>query len=96
MSSPNAALARPTTTFTGFMTPLCLSLIHIFASMGYDLPAAIGVCMAAHDPEYAGDGMSKEDIILLTGDGSIQMNLQELQTIIHHRMPIKMCIRDRR
>lgn len=59
------------------------------ASMGYDLPAAIGVCMAAHDPEYAGDGMSKEDIILLTGDGSIQMNLQELQTIIHHRMPIK-------
>ncbi len=59
------------------------------ASMGYDLPAAIGACMAAHDPEYAGDGMSKEDIILLTGDGSIQMNIQELQTIIHHRMPIK-------
>lgn len=29
------------------------------------------------------------DIILLTGDGSIQMNLQELQTIIHHQMPIK-------
>ncbi len=59
------------------------------ASMGYDLPAAIGVCVAAHDPEYAGDAMSREDVILLTGDGSIQMNLQELQTIIHHRMPIK-------
>lgn len=49
------------------------------ASMGYDLPAAIGACMAD----------SSEDIILITGDGSIQMNLQELQTIIHHRMPIK-------
>ncbi len=49
------------------------------ASMGYDLPAAIGASMA--EPG--------EDIILLTGDGSIQMNIQELQTIIHHRMPIK-------
>ncbi len=50
------------------------------ASMGYDLPAAIGACMADHS----------QDIILLTGDGSIQMNLQELQTIIHHKMPIKL------
>lgn len=49
------------------------------ASMGYDLPAAIGTCMAD----------SSQDIILVTGDGSIQMNLQELQTIIHHQMPIK-------
>lgn len=49
------------------------------ASMGYDLPAAIGACVADHT----------KDIILVTGDGSIQMNLQELQTIIHHRMPIK-------
>lgn len=52
------------------------------ASMGYDLPAAIGACMADH----------RQDIILLTGDGSIQMNLQELQTIIHHRMPIKIFV----
>ncbi len=59
------------------------------ASMGYDLPAAIGACMAAHDPEFAKAPCGREDIILLTGDGSIQMNLQELQTIIHHRMPIK-------
>lgn len=49
------------------------------ASMGYDLPAAIGAYMAGSD----------QDIILLTGDGSIQMNLQELQTIIHHQMGIK-------
>ena len=33
--------------------------------------------------------LSKHDIILLTGEGSIQMNIQELQTIIHHKMPIK-------
>ena len=49
------------------------------ASMGYDLPAAIGACVADHT----------QDIILVTGDGSIQMNIQELQTIIHHKMPIK-------
>jgi acetolactate synthase-1/2/3 large subunit len=49
------------------------------AAMGYDLPAAIGACI----------GQSKQEIICLTGDGSIQMNLQELQTIIHYRLPIK-------
>lgn len=49
------------------------------ASMGYDLPAAIGACMADHS----------QDIINVTGDGSIQMNIQELQTIYHHQMPIK-------
>ena len=48
------------------------------ASMGYDLPAAIGVCYAEN----------KAPVILVTGDGSIQMNLQELQTIIHHKLPI--------
>lgn len=52
------------------------------ASMGYDLPAAIGACIADN----------RDDIILMTGDGSIQMNIQELQTIIHHRMPIKIFI----
>ena len=52
------------------------------ASMGYDLPAAIGAWEASKN-----DGCG--DVILLTGDGSIQMNLQELQTIIHHRMGIK-------
>ncbi len=35
---------------------------------------------------------SAHDIILLTGDGSIQMNLQELQTIIHHQMDIKIFV----
>lgn len=52
------------------------------ASMGYDLPAAIGACIAS----------GKKSIICITGDGSIQMNLQELQTIIHHRLPIKIFV----
>ena len=38
-------------------------------------------------PDYG-----KRDILLLTGDGSLQMNLQELQTIIHHRLPIKIFV----
>lgn len=61
------------------------------ASMGYDLPAAIGAWVASRPEEcYSQDGdRSGMDVILATGDGSIQMNLQELQTIIHHRMGIK-------
>lgn len=58
------------------------------ASMGYDLPAAIGACVA--NQRYCKEtGEKEQDIICVTGDGSIQMNLQELQTIIHHRYPIK-------
>lgn len=49
------------------------------ASMGYDLPAAIGACI--------GSGLKK--IICLAGDGSIMMNIQELATISYLRLPIK-------
>ena len=123
------------------------------ASMGYDLPAAIGACVACHDvgnnvePVFDEDGFPvlmrqneetaapedkageadalraeqriadkafslgeldmarrdpywkgrkehypayyEHDIICPTGDGSIMMNLQELQTIVSHQMPIK-------
>ena len=52
------------------------------ASMGYDLPASIGACLA-HD---------RKTIICLSGDGSIQMNLQELQTIVFHKLPIKIFV----
>lgn len=48
------------------------------SSMGYDLPAAIGACVANQ----------KKRIICIAGDGSIQMNLQELQTIVTNRLPI--------
>lgn len=66
------------------------------ASMGYDLPAAIGAAVAEHGNKALYGASLKDDtikdIILVTGDGSIQMNLQELQTIIHHKMPIKIFV----
>lgn len=49
------------------------------ASMGYGLPAAIGTCI----------GGGRRETICLEGDGSIMMNLQELQTIITLNLPIK-------
>ena len=52
------------------------------ASMGWDLPAAVGSCFA----------LGCEPLVCLTGDGSIQMNIQELQTIVHHNLPIKIII----
>ena len=52
------------------------------ASMGYDLPAAIGACFAN----------GKKDTICVTGEGSLQMNIQELQTIIHNKLPIKIFV----
>lgn len=65
------------------------------ASMGYDLPAAIGAGVAEFgDEALYGRTLGKKvkDIILVTGDGSLQMNIQELQTIIHHKMPIKIFV----
>ena len=61
------------------------------ASMGYDLPAAIGIWAASRKGGAYSVGADREgeDVILITGDGSIQMNIQELQTIIHHKMGIK-------
>jgi acetolactate synthase I/II/III large subunit len=49
------------------------------ATMGYDLPASIGACKAS----------GNKPIICLAGDGSIMMNLQELQTIAGNKLPIK-------
>ena len=61
------------------------------AAMGYDLPAAIGAWTASRENHFYSQGTDRggEDLVLVTGDGSIQMNLQELQTIIHHKMGIK-------
>lgn len=51
------------------------------AAMGYDLPASIGAALA-----------SDRDVICLAGDGSIQMNLQELQTVKHYNLPVKIFV----
>ena len=49
--------------------------------MGSGLPLAIGACIA-----------SKKPVVCATGDGSIMLNIQELQTIKHHNLPIKIFI----
>jgi acetolactate synthase-1/2/3 large subunit len=50
--------------------------------MGYELPASIGAAL----------GASGQDVFCFTGDGSIMMNLQELQTISYHHLPIKIFV----
>lgn len=50
------------------------------ATMGYDLPAAIGVCAATGN---------RQRVICIAGDGSIMMNLQEMQTIAGYGLPVK-------
>lgn len=52
------------------------------ATMGYDLPASIGANKAS----------GGKPIVCLAGDGSIMMNLQELQTIAGNQIPIKIFI----
>jgi acetolactate synthase I/II/III large subunit len=51
------------------------------STMGY-MPGSIGVALA--NPG--------KDIYCITGDGSLQMNIQELQTIVHNRLPIKLIV----
>lgn len=52
------------------------------ATMGYSLPAAIGVSAAT------GGGR----VLAVTGDGSLQQNIQELQTIVHYGFPVKLFV----
>ena len=51
------------------------------SSMGYGLPAAVGAAVA-----------SGESVVCLEGDGSIMMNLQELQTVVTNRLPVKLFV----
>lgn len=51
-------------------------------SMGFGLPGAIGAYF----------GNQKKDIILITGDGGLQMNIQEFQTVIHNKIPLKIFV----
>jgi acetolactate synthase-1/2/3 large subunit len=54
------------------------------ASMGYDLPGAIGAAVARRGRR----------VICLAGDGSLQLNIQELQTVRHHGLPVKLFVMD--
>ena len=49
------------------------------APMGWGLPAAIGACYAS----------KKKRIICLSGEGGLQMNIQEFATVMHNKLPIK-------
>lgn len=59
------------------------------ASMGYDLPAAIGAWFGA-----LASRESQRRVICLAGDGSLMMNIQELQTVAQHRLPLKIFVLD--
>ena len=48
------------------------------ASMGFGLPGAIGAC-------FAND---KKKTICISGEGALQMNIQELQTLVHYKLPV--------
>jgi acetolactate synthase-1/2/3 large subunit len=51
-------------------------------AMGFSLPAGIGACIA----------LDKEPVVVLVGDGCMQINIQELQTIVRNNLPIKIIV----
>lgn len=51
-------------------------------TMGYGFPAAIGAKL----------GNSDKDVIVIAGDGGIQMNIQEMATAVVYELPIIVCI----
>lgn len=51
-------------------------------AMGFSLPAGIGACIA----------IDKKPVVILIGDGCMQLNIQELQTIVRNKLPIKIII----
>jgi acetolactate synthase-1/2/3 large subunit len=51
-------------------------------AMGFSLPAAIGA-------SFASPG---RPVVQISGDGGMQMNIQELETIAHHKLPVKMVV----
>ncbi len=54
-------------------------------AMGFALPAAVGASLATGKP-----------VVMIAGDGGMQLNIQELETIAHHKLPIKMVILNNR
>jgi acetolactate synthase-1/2/3 large subunit len=51
-------------------------------AMGFALPTAIGASLA----------VPGRPVVMIAGDGGMQMNIQELETIVHHKLPIKMVV----
>ena len=51
-------------------------------TMGFSLPAAIGISIA----------LNRKRVLSINGDGSLQQNIQELQTLVHHNLPVKIFV----
>ena len=51
-------------------------------AMGYALPASIGACFA----------MDLKPVVVIIGDGCMQLNIQELQTIVRNKLPVKIVV----
>ena len=71
-----------TAQFYTFRQPRTLLTSGGLGTMGYGFPAAIGAQMAFPD----------KLVIDIAGDGSIQMNIQELMTAVSHKLPVKIVI----
>lgn len=55
-------------------------------AMGFSLPAGIGACIA----------LNKQPVVIIIGDGCMQINIQELQTIVRNKLPIKIIVLNNR
>ncbi len=51
-------------------------------AMGYALPASVGACIA----------LGNKPVVTINGDGGIQLNIQELQTIMRNKLPVKIVV----
>lgn len=73
-----------TWTMQGYKIKSPQSLFSAFnhSPMGYALPASIGAQFAASDKQ----------VICITGDGGLNMNIQELETIIYNKLPVKIFV----
>lgn len=56
-------------------------------AMGFALPAALGVAFACE---------KSQPVVVIAGDGGFQLNIQELQTVVHHHLPIKIVVMNNR
>jgi acetolactate synthase-1/2/3 large subunit len=89
LSDPDAIVATDvgqnqmwTAQFFTFTKPRTFLSSGGLGTMGYGLPAALGAQAA----------FPKRQVIAVCGDGGFQMNLQEMATLVQHRLPVKICI----
>jgi acetolactate synthase-1/2/3 large subunit len=89
LSEPDAIIATDvgqhqmwTAQFFTFTKPRTLLTSGGLGTMGYGLPAAMGAQAA----------FPKRQVIVVCGDGGVQMNIQEMATLVQNRLPVKIVI----